>query len=95
MSLPTGKKASRLKKSLKDQQGSSFNGTTDGVVSFYGLNGPELLRPKQSSSINSPRAQKHGQKANRGLKKSLKEASLGPKGVKSCSKKNKQKKYET
>ena len=83
-----GQKAnSGLKKSLKDQQAGSLNGTTDGAASFYGLNGPELLGPKQSGSIKSTRAQMHGQKANRGLKKGLKEASLGPKGVKSCFKK--------
>ena len=46
-----------------------------------------MLGPKQSSSFKSPRAQKHGQRGNRGLKKGLKEVSLGLKGVKSCSQK--------
>ena len=51
-----------------NQQAGSFYGPIDRAVGFSGLNGLELLGPK-SGSIRSPKAQK----ANSGLKKSLKD----------------------
>ena len=55
-----------------NQQASSFYGPIDKAVSFSGLNGLERLGPK-SGSIRSPKAQK----ANSGLKKSLKDQRAG------------------
>ena len=54
-----------------NQQAGSFYGPIDRAASFSGLNGLELLGSK-SGSIRSPKAQKISQKANSGLKKSLK-----------------------
>ena len=82
------KDVSGLKKSLKVQQAGSHNVSTIGAASLYGLNEPELLGPKQSGPSNCPRALKLGHRGNRGLKKELKEARLGPKGVNSYSKEN-------
>ena len=75
-----------LKKRAEDQQAGSHNDTTDKDASLYGLIGPVLLRPKQSGSFESSKAQKHGQRSFRGLKKGSKEASLDPKVVLTCSK---------
>ena len=84
---PKAQKAkSGLKKRLEDQQAGSHNDTTDEAANFNGLNGPDLLGPKQSGPFKCSSAQKHGQRDFRGLKKGSKEASLGPKGVISCSK---------
>ena len=80
------KDVSGLKKSLKVQQVGSHNVSTIGGASLYGLNGPELLGLKQSGPFKRKRALKLGHRGNMGLKKGLKEARLGPKGVKSCSK---------
>ena len=80
------KDVSGLKNSLKVQQVGSHNVSTVGAASLYGLNGLELLGPKQYGPFKRPRALKLGHRGNRGLKKGLKEARLGPKGVKSCSK---------
>ena len=68
------------------QQAGSHSVSTEGGDRLVRLNGPELLGPKQSGPFKRPSALWLGHMGNRGRKKGLKEARLGPKGVISYSK---------